>query len=202
MPEKQETNSSMPAVGSGEKNPSEYTDQEWEDLYREVYPMVLHWILEHKGPYEWARELCHDAFIVFFRKLHDPDFSIHCKPSTFIVAITKKLFLNKIRKEKPHLIKPPADNPEPLQEASLNIHQILEENKEKERLVKTLQTAMEALGEPCREILRDFYFHNLDMQQIANKFGYTNADNAKTQKYKCLQRLKKYFFNIANSRIL
>ena len=25
-------------------------------------------------------------------------------------------------------------------------------------------------------------------------FGYTNADNAKTQKYKCLMRLKKLFF--------
>jgi hypothetical protein len=32
------------------------------------------------------------------------------------------------------------------------------------------------------------------MEEIAEKFGYTNADNAKTQKYKCLQRLKKYFF--------
>jgi hypothetical protein len=32
------------------------------------------------------------------------------------------------------------------------------------------------------------------MDEIAEKFGYTNADNAKTQKYKCLQRLKKYFF--------
>jgi hypothetical protein len=28
----------------------------------------------------------------------------------------------------------------------------------------------------------------------SEKFGYTNSDNAKTQKYKCLQRLKRYFF--------
>ena len=32
------------------------------------------------------------------------------------------------------------------------------------------------------------------MKQICDDFGYTNADNAKTQKYKCLQRLKKLFF--------
>ena len=32
------------------------------------------------------------------------------------------------------------------------------------------------------------------MQEIAAEFGYTNADNAKTQKYKCLLRLKKLFF--------
>jgi hypothetical protein len=32
------------------------------------------------------------------------------------------------------------------------------------------------------------------MQEICTEFGYTNADNAKTQKYKCLTRLKKLFF--------
>lgn len=33
------------------------------------------------------------------------------------------------------------------------------------------------------------------MQVIAANFGYTNADNAKNQKYKCLMRLKKIFFS-------
>jgi hypothetical protein len=32
------------------------------------------------------------------------------------------------------------------------------------------------------------------MLEIAGFFGYTNADNAKNQKYKCLVRLKKLFF--------
>ena len=32
------------------------------------------------------------------------------------------------------------------------------------------------------------------MIEIASFFGYTNADNAKNQKYKCLMRLKKLFF--------
>ena len=50
------------------------------------------------------------------------------------------------------------------------------------------------LGEPCSELIKDFYINKLSMEQIAEKFGYTNADNAKTQKYKCLQRLKKIFF--------
>ncbi len=33
------------------------------------------------------------------------------------------------------------------------------------------------------------------MQEIAADFGYTNPDNAKTQKYKCMNRLRKLFFN-------
>lgn len=53
---------------------------------------------------------------------------------------------------------------------------------------------MENLGEPCKTLLKDFYVYKLSMDEISEKFGYTNSDNAKTQKYKCLQRLKRYFF--------
>ena len=54
---------------------------------------------------------------------------------------------------------------------------------------------MENLGEPCKTILKDFYIYKLSMEEISDKFGYTNSDNAKTQKYKCLQRLKRTFFD-------
>jgi hypothetical protein len=37
--------------------------------------------------------------------------------------------------------------------------------------------------------------HSQSMEEITEKFGYTNADNAKNQKYKCLKRLKKVFFD-------
>ena len=50
------------------------------------------------------------------------------------------------------------------------------------------------LGEPCRTILEDFFIRDFSMQQITEKMGYTNTDNAKNQKYKCLIRLKKLFF--------
>ena len=43
-------------------------------------------------------------------------------------------------------------------------------------------------------MLEGFYLKKLDMQELAQEFGYTNADNAKNQKYKCLMRLKKLFF--------
>ena len=33
------------------------------------------------------------------------------------------------------------------------------------------------------------------MQELADVFGYHNPDNAKNQKYKCMNRLRKLFFN-------
>jgi hypothetical protein len=56
----------------------------------------------------------------------------------------------------------------------------------------------DSLGEPCKSLLEAFYIEKKSMDQIALTFGYTNADNAKNQKYKCLMRLKKLFFSQYN----
>jgi hypothetical protein len=58
-----------------------------------------------------------------------------------------------------------------------------------------MEKAILGLGEPCKSLLEAFYIEKKNMQEIAVGFGYTNAENAKTQKYKCLMRLKKIFFS-------
>ena len=68
------------------------------------------------------------------------------------------------------------------------------EIEEKENRFTKMDTALRALGEPCRSIIEDFYIRDFSMENISEKFGYTNPENAKNQKYKCLQRLKKLFF--------
>ena len=58
-----------------------------------------------------------------------------------------------------------------------------------------MEQAMQGLGEPCKSLLEAYYLAKKSMVEIADAFGYTNADNAKNQKYKCLLRLKKLFFD-------
>jgi len=57
-----------------------------------------------------------------------------------------------------------------------------------------MENALNKIGEPCKSLLEAYYLQKKSMPEIAEFFGYTNADNAKTQKYKCLVRLKKIFF--------
>jgi DNA-directed RNA polymerase specialized sigma24 family protein len=61
-----------------------------------------------------------------------------------------------------------------------------------------MDRAMKSLGEPCKSLLEGYYVKKMGMQELAEEFGYTNADNAKNQKYKCLMRLKKLFFSQYN----
>ncbi len=63
-----------------------------------------------------------------------------------------------------------------------------------------MEKALGSVGEPCKSLLEAYYLQKKDMTEIADAFGYTNADNAKNQKYKCLVRLKKLFFAQYNIR--
>ncbi len=65
--------------------------------------------------------------------------------------------------------------------------------EEKEELFKILEVAMHELGEPCRTVLDMYYYKNYGIDQIAEALNYKGNDSAKTQKYKCLTRLKKLF---------
>ena len=75
-------------------------------------------------------------------------------------------------------------------EEDINAHQ------EREEHYRQLNAALRRLGEPCSSLLKAYYQHDKSMQDIAAEFGYTNSDNAKTQKYKCLARLKKLFYGV------
>ena len=70
----------------------------------------------------------------------------------------------------------------------------MEVHEKRQEEFTIMEAAMSKIGEPCKSLLEAYYVQKKQMQAIAADFGYTNADNAKTQKYKCLVRLKKLFF--------
>jgi hypothetical protein len=70
----------------------------------------------------------------------------------------------------------------------------VEEYERRDQEFVMMEKAIANLGEPCKSLIEAFYIQKRNMQDIASQFGYTNADNAKNQKYKCLMRLKKLFF--------
>jgi len=117
-------------------------------------------------------------------KVRDPAFQLTASLKTYLYSICRNLWLKKIRQQQTHRI-PIKDYEQFLQ---------LEDEEEtlpKERWEKWLKEGLEKLGEPCKTLLVQFYYFKRSMQQLAGEMGYTNAANAKNQKYKCLQRLKK-----------
>lgn len=159
-------------------------------LYKKYYNLVLKLIVNNSGSPEAAQDIYQETIIVLYENAQKPDFELKCQLQTYIYSVAKRLWLKQLKKGgKTFLFKEEEEN-ELVADVTEDIHQHQERESELEQMNKSLTE----LGEPCATLIKDFYVHKKNMEEIAEKFGYTNANNAKTQKYKCLQRLKRYFF--------
>ena len=157
-------------------------------LYKMHYPMILNLVLNNSGDEEEAKDLYQEGFMVFYEQVRREGFQLNCKIKTFIYSICRRLWLKRLS-EKSKFSKKIKDDDD--------FHDLLEDEPflaENEIKIEVMNMSMTKLGEPCKSLIEDFYVHHLSMGEISDKFGYTNAENAKNQKYKCLQRLKKIFF--------
>ncbi len=158
-------------------------------LYKKYYNIVLKFIVNNSGSEEAARDIYQETVIILYENAQKPDFSLNCQLQTYIYSIAKRLWLKQLKKNgSTFLFKEDAEN------EVVDVTSDINDHLEKESDIEKMNYSLTELGEPCGTLIKDFYVHRLSMDDIADKFGYTNADTAKNQKYKCLQRLKKYFF--------
>jgi RNA polymerase sigma factor (sigma-70 family) len=150
--------------------------------------MIVNLVCTNSGTEQEAKDIYQEAVIAFYEKVQQQSFVLTCKIKTYLYAVCRRLWLKRLAEKKRF-----HGNIEET-ESFLGIEEEMIGVEEKENRFANISKAMNGLGEPCLSIIKDFYIHDLTMEAISNKFGYTNADNAKNQKYKCLQRLKKLFF--------
>lgn len=159
-------------------------------IYKTCYPSVSHLITGNKGSEDEAKDIFQEAVMVLYDKVTHENFELSSKLSTFLYAVCRRLWLKQLNRRENAMGTSNSDDLEiPDVEHDIQLH------LDKENDFAKMDSALAQLGEPCQTILRDFYIKNKSMNEICDKFGYTNTDNAKTQKYKCLQRLKKLFFD-------
>ena len=157
-------------------------------LYVGYFPMVLQFIINNNGSTDDAKDIYQEAIIVLYNKVKTGDFELSSKLKTYIYSICRRLWLKRLSQLNKY-----GGDIKDFQDY-LSVDDETEKNNERDIQFNKMGAAMQLLGEPCKAIIEDYYINNKSMQQICDSFGYTNADNAKTQKYKCLQRLKKLFF--------
>jgi len=158
-------------------------------LYTAYFPMVLQLIINNNGDADDAKDIYQEAIIVLYNKVKAGDFELSSKLKTYIYSICRRLWLKRLTQ-----INRYGGDIRDFQEFLPIEEEEVEQHNDRNVQFTKMESALKLLGEPCKTIMEDFYIHNRSMQDICERFGYTNADNAKTQKYKCLQRLKKLFF--------
>ncbi len=151
--------------------------------------MILNFVLLNSGTDDDAKDVFQESMIVLYDKVKEGKFELNCKLKTFIYSVSRRIWLKKLSYSSRYTGKVEDF------EDTIQVEDDIVSHEEKDLQFYKMDEALNMLGEPCKTIIEDFYLKNRSMQEISEKFGYTNSDNAKNQKYKCLQRLKRYFFS-------
>jgi RNA polymerase sigma factor (sigma-70 family) len=160
-----------------------------ETIYKQNYNMVQTLIVNNNGTSQDAKDVFQEAVVVLYEKARSGTFELNCLIKTYVYSVSKRLWLKRLQQMQRFSVE--LEN----MEETVSVEEELEMHEQQNNDFQTMEKAMQNLGEPCKSLLESYYLQKKSMVAIAEEFGYTNADNAKNQKYKCLMRLKKLFFD-------
>ncbi len=159
-----------------------------ETIYAAHYSMVQALIINNNGSADDARDVFQETMIVLYEKAKSGQFELNCQLKTFIYSVSKRLWLKRLQQLQKY-----GGQVESMVE-TVPVEEEIENHELRNQQFQAMEHSLLSLGEPCKSLLEAYYLQKRNMTEIATSFGYTNADNAKNQKYKCLNRLKKIFF--------
>ena len=159
-----------------------------ETIYQENFNMVQALIINNNGSADDAKDIFQEAMVVLYEKVRSGSFELNCQIRTFVYSVSRRLWLKRLQQQNRY------SDPGDSMESVVAVEEDLEAHEQRNAEFDMMEKAINNLGEPCKSLLEAYYLQKQNMQVIASRFGYTNADNAKNQKYKCLVRLKKIFF--------
>jgi RNA polymerase sigma factor (sigma-70 family) len=158
-----------------------------ESIYKDHYNLIQALVINNNGSSEDAKDIFQEAMIVLYEKVKSGKFELNCQIGTFIYSVSRRLWLKRLLQQNRVTL---SDGNE-----TVAVDEEVDDHEKRNTEFVMMEKAMNGLGEPCKSLLEAFYMQKKSMQEIASVFGYTNAENAKNQKYKCLMRLKKLFFS-------
>ena len=159
-----------------------------ETLYKSHFTMIQHYVENNNGSFDDARDIFQEAMIALYEKVQLDSFVLTCQIKTYLFSICKHLWLKRLQQMGKY------SSPLSAHEESISVEMDMGQIEKKDAAFAIMDRSLNSLGEPCKSLLEGYYLNKKGMQELASQFGYTNADNAKNQKYKCLMRLKKLFF--------
>lgn len=160
-------------------------------FYKMHFGSIHHLVVQNGGDEQEAKDVYQDGVIVLYEKIRDNKLALSSSLKTFLYSICRNLWLKQLDRKDKHVGKI-----EDQEEFFVVEEEEVKDMQDEINRHEGMKLALDKLGEPCKSLITDYYINDLNMQQMTAKFGYTNADNTKNQKYKCMNRLKKYFFEL------
>ena len=122
--------------------------------------------------------------------------------NALVYVMAKNLFFGNYRKYKGHFNVSINSKNEEEKEVQLTGNEqdfITKAIEEKEQYLKenNIKLAWEKLDDKCRNLLNATLIYKERQEDLIEKMNFKNTDTIKATKYRCLQYLKKYYYELA-----
>lgn len=152
-----------------------------EALYSQAFPQVAKLIGSMGGNPDIAKDLFHDALVIFIEKQQENKLSLTGSASSYLVGITKMLWYQHLKNHKQEFS---LDDEETFETPAIEHAQ-----KEKEE-IQHLHNHLKQTGARCLDLLTAYYYDKKSLEEIADELNYKNVRSATVQKYKCIEKLR------------
>jgi len=159
-----------------------------EVLYLRIFPAVARYVAKRGGTLEEAKDVFHDALLVYHEKTLDRPPILQLDEGAYIFGVARHLWIKRYVENQRYASLDKliagldgdsgmdwADDPQSGEPAPAT-----------QRILRVLQTA----GQRCMQLLTSFYYEKLDMQELARRFGFSGTRSATVQKFKCLEKVR------------
>jgi RNA polymerase sigma factor (sigma-70 family) len=153
-------------------------------LYKEYFGMVNRFVLNNSGRSDDAEDVFQDTMLVLIEKLRQDNFILTASIKTYIMAISKNLWLKRLRTAYRTTEFNDIHDNKFYEEINLAI------DNEKSYADK-LQNYMHKITKHCQGLIHDMFFKEKAIEQIQKEYGYSNKHNAQNQKHKCVEQIRK-----------
>jgi len=154
-------------------------EERFKELYERAFPAVARFVNKMNGSFQDAKDIFHDAMIIFYEKTTQQPSLTYRSEEAYIVGIAKHLWLLQYKADRDTIALDAF-------EATLSIPADYFLSPDQNKILRILEHA----GRKCMSLLQAFYYDKKSMQSITSQFGYTNTRTATVQKYKCLEKVR------------
>jgi RNA polymerase sigma factor (sigma-70 family) len=148
-----------------------------EQLYLQVFPVIAAFVRKMNGSLEEAKDIFQDALVIYYEKTLNGQFTPKLNEQAYLIGISRHLWFKNYR------------NSKQIDSLENQLNYFIEDENEP-KIADGLLKFVEQSGRKCMELLSSFYYEQLNMKEIALRFGFSGERSATVQKFKCLEKVR------------
>ncbi len=152
-------------------------------LYQHYYGRLEALIRRNSGSMEDAQDIIQETMIAFVNMVRQDRFRGEAAISTFLHAIARNLWLDRLRKNQSEWSR--------IDKWAMEADEFedLERNMQHKEATDMVAEIFKNLGEGCQKLLHLFYFREMSMREILPEMNYENEQVLRNKKAKCMKML-------------